>query len=232
MQVGRTIAVETNIDSLLTIIAQQIQQALQADRCTVFLLDDENRRFWVIELINIDLNHNIDFNQLWAEMYHIYHKQNIKNYWLTPEEQEIIEKNNQNYKFKGELETLIDNSFDFMYNKRIWLTSSEVAQIVGGKHGSTKITRCLKSMGIEQKNINNKDIPRGRYNSMPIPVMWGKDIPHRYVKRIVSPLSEVKNLDEKDKLLQDQQEEIKNLKQHIRYLENKLSQVYTQLEIM
>ena len=46
LQVGRTIAVETNIDSLLTIIAQQIQQALQADRCTVFLLDDENNELW------------------------------------------------------------------------------------------------------------------------------------------------------------------------------------------
>lgn len=46
LQVGRTIAIETNIDSLLTIIAQQIQQALQADRCTVFLLDDENNELW------------------------------------------------------------------------------------------------------------------------------------------------------------------------------------------
>ena len=46
LQVGRTIAVETNIDSLLTIIAQQIQQALCADRCTVFLLDDEHNELW------------------------------------------------------------------------------------------------------------------------------------------------------------------------------------------
>ncbi|MBE7708156.1 MAG: HD domain-containing protein [Cyanobacteria bacterium SIG27] len=46
LQVGRTIAIETNIDSLLTIIAQQIQQALQADRCTVFLLDEENNELW------------------------------------------------------------------------------------------------------------------------------------------------------------------------------------------
>ncbi len=46
LQVGRTIAVETNIDSLLTMIAQQIQQALQADRCTVFLLDDETQELW------------------------------------------------------------------------------------------------------------------------------------------------------------------------------------------
>lgn len=46
LQVGRTIAVETNIDNLLTIIAQQIQHALNADRCTVFLLDDEHNELW------------------------------------------------------------------------------------------------------------------------------------------------------------------------------------------
>lgn len=46
LQVGRTMAVETNIDSLLTIIAQQIQHALSADRCTVFLLDDERKELW------------------------------------------------------------------------------------------------------------------------------------------------------------------------------------------
>ena len=46
LQVGRTIAVETNIDSLLTIIARQIQQALGADRCTVFLFDEEHNELW------------------------------------------------------------------------------------------------------------------------------------------------------------------------------------------
>ncbi len=46
LKVGRTIAVETNIDTLLTIIAQEIKQALNADRCTVFLLDEERHELW------------------------------------------------------------------------------------------------------------------------------------------------------------------------------------------
>ena len=46
LQVGRTIAIETNIDSLLNTIARQIQQALGADRCTVFLLDTEHNELW------------------------------------------------------------------------------------------------------------------------------------------------------------------------------------------
>ena len=46
LKVGRTIAVETNLDTLLTIIAQEIKQALNADRCTVFLLDEEKHQLW------------------------------------------------------------------------------------------------------------------------------------------------------------------------------------------
>lgn len=46
LEVGRTIAVETNLDNLLTIIAEQIQHALRADRCTVFLYDEKNHELW------------------------------------------------------------------------------------------------------------------------------------------------------------------------------------------
>lgn len=46
LQVGRTLSVETNIDSLLNIIAKQIQMALNADRCSVFLLDKEQKELW------------------------------------------------------------------------------------------------------------------------------------------------------------------------------------------
>ncbi len=46
LEVGRTIALETDLDKLLTIIARQIQHALQADRCTVFLLDKEKKELW------------------------------------------------------------------------------------------------------------------------------------------------------------------------------------------
>lgn len=46
LKVGRTIALETNLDNLLTIIAQEIKLALDADRCTVFLLDEEKQELW------------------------------------------------------------------------------------------------------------------------------------------------------------------------------------------
>jgi len=55
LQVGRTIAIETNIDSLLTIIAQQIQQALAADRCSVYLLDEEKDELWSKVALDLEI---------------------------------------------------------------------------------------------------------------------------------------------------------------------------------
>ena len=44
LKVGRAVAMETDINSLLTVITEQIQQALNADRCSVFLVD--NNELW------------------------------------------------------------------------------------------------------------------------------------------------------------------------------------------
>ena len=46
LKVGRTIAIETNIDELLKTVANEIKVALNADRCTVFLLDKERNELW------------------------------------------------------------------------------------------------------------------------------------------------------------------------------------------
>ena len=44
LKVGRAVAMETDINSLLLVITEQIQQALNADRCSVFLVD--NNELW------------------------------------------------------------------------------------------------------------------------------------------------------------------------------------------
>ena len=54
LKVGRTMAVETNLDTLLTIIAKEINIALDADRCTVFLLDNEKNELWSKVALGMD----------------------------------------------------------------------------------------------------------------------------------------------------------------------------------
>lgn len=43
---GRRIASETRIDSLLTIIAEEVRHILNADRCSVFLIEAEKNELW------------------------------------------------------------------------------------------------------------------------------------------------------------------------------------------
>ncbi len=54
LKVGRTMAVETDLDVLLNIIAKEINIALNADRCTVFLLDKEKNELWSKVALGVD----------------------------------------------------------------------------------------------------------------------------------------------------------------------------------
>ena len=43
---GRMVAAETHLDSLLTIIAEEVRNILSADRCSVFLVDPYKGELW------------------------------------------------------------------------------------------------------------------------------------------------------------------------------------------
>lgn len=46
VKIGQSVSAETNIDELLRVIAEETKSAIQADRCTVFLLDKEHNELW------------------------------------------------------------------------------------------------------------------------------------------------------------------------------------------
>ncbi len=46
VKIGRSITAQTDIDVLLRVIAEETKIALQADRCTVFLLDKDRNELW------------------------------------------------------------------------------------------------------------------------------------------------------------------------------------------
>lgn len=46
LKIARTISAEIDLDTLLTTIAEQTKLALNADRCTVFLIDKEKKELW------------------------------------------------------------------------------------------------------------------------------------------------------------------------------------------
>jgi len=46
LKVTRTIATELNLDKLLKLIMDEVRDALKADRCTVFLIDEDRHELW------------------------------------------------------------------------------------------------------------------------------------------------------------------------------------------
>jgi len=46
VKIGQAVAAEKNIDKLIKTIAEETKEALQADRCTVFLYDKDNDELW------------------------------------------------------------------------------------------------------------------------------------------------------------------------------------------
>lgn len=54
LKIGQTVAAETNIDTLLKVIAEETKAAIQADRCSVFLYDKENNELWSKVALGMD----------------------------------------------------------------------------------------------------------------------------------------------------------------------------------
>lgn len=87
-----------------------------------FLKEVENRRFWTLPIINVDLNalDDIDTNFLWAEAYSIYLK-NPKAYLPTPEEQQWILDNNKNkFRYISGIEQVLRDKLNFDLEASQW----------------------------------------------------------------------------------------------------------------
>ena len=209
-----------------------------------FLMDTENRRMWIIDLesINWEGINSFDYIQLWAEIKAIYLANPIIEgqpcYHLTPAEKDRLNAANKDYRFKTELETLLEAKLDFDNPQRIYFKSAEILNITDIKASSTAITRELKKLGVKTSvDIERKGISRGRYNELPLPRHWHGEVPIKYKSRIVyknlelvkevkepvTDKSEIKRLQEKnlELLTSNRQllEKIELLEQKIKELE-------------
>lgn len=211
-----------------------------------FLLDDNNRRMWIIDLesINWEGINNFDYVQLWAELKEIYLANPIVNgqpcYHLQNDEKDKLQESNKNYNFKSELGTVLESLLDFDNPQRLWVRSAEVLSMIDVKASGTSITRELKKLGEEtSKDTPLKGIPRGRYNTCPLPRNWHGEIPKRFENRLKdqSNLKLVKTSKKSvetstDKIIKELQNknielltEKRNLLEKIEILEEKLQEL-------
>lgn len=196
-----------------------------------FLLDDENRRFWVIDLEHIDWNgiNNFEYQQLWAELKELYLANPVVDtqpcYHLTPDERILLQESNRQFNYEGEVATELRKTFDFDSSVRMWLTGDEIARLGDIKRSSTTITRELKKMGEqtgERKYFNGK---RSRYNTCPLPRYWHGQVESKWKDRLTNKLELVTDNTSIASPTKDDNEEIAKLKAIINKLQIKVEKL-------
>jgi putative DNA primase/helicase len=116
-----------------------------------FLVDDTgNSRWWTLPLTAINYDHDIDMQQLWAQVYHIY-ETDKPNWWLSRREEGQLEALNRNHRATSTIRQLIEARIDFSY-KEHWRTCSVVnattiLQALGKQNpSSTEAKECAAVM--------------------------------------------------------------------------------------
>lgn len=133
-----------------------------------FLADDVNRRWWTIQVIDrfdlIDINYEL----LYAELYHLYLKNPKKCHELDWTQIEILNSHNKQFNIINETDSLILNIFDWDSDERYYVSSNDIGNIINKERISNyKIGKSLKKLETPFKIFNTKT--KQKMYEIPIP---------------------------------------------------------------
>jgi len=133
-----------------------------------FLVDKTgNVRFWVIPVTSLNNNHNLDSQQLWAEMMSYFN--DSEKWWLSPEEYKSLESLNSKHAETSPVEELILKKYDPTHNRERWVTATDVLlEIQLQRIDQKSQTECSRVL----KNIFGEAVRKraGRCFKMPFPI--------------------------------------------------------------
>ena len=128
-----------------------------------FLTDTSgNRRFWVLAVRDINVNHGVNMQQLWAQVKETMYIPGQKNWFLSPDERELLHDSNEAYRTQSSVEDLILEhvKFDSEYAKPVQMT--KLLRDLGIKSPRMpdfkEASRVLHERGIEPRRSNGKKI--------------------------------------------------------------------------
>lgn len=105
-----------------------------------YLHDDTgNRRFWTVACEKVDSYHNINMQQLWAEIYHLLI--NGRDWRITAEEKKLVDKINEAHQQVDPIEEMIVDKYRWESAVREWKTATRIAEDIGIRNIDVKITR-------------------------------------------------------------------------------------------
>ena len=128
-----------------------------------FLTDTSgNRRFWVLAVKDINVNHGVDMQQMWAEVKETMYVKGQKNWFLSPDERELLQDSNEIYRTQSSVEDLLLEhvNFDSESTKPVQMT--KLLRDLGIKAPRMPdikdASRVLHERGIEPRRTNGKKV--------------------------------------------------------------------------
>ena len=128
-----------------------------------FLTDTSgNRRFWVLAVRDIDVNHGVNMQQLWAQVKETMYVPGQKNWFLSPDERELLQDSNEQYRTQSSVEDLILEHVDFTSDRTKAVQMTKLLRDLGIKSPRMpdfkEASRVLHEKGIEPRRSNGKKI--------------------------------------------------------------------------
>ena len=128
-----------------------------------FLTDTSgNRRFWVLAVKDIDVNHGVDMQQLWAQVKETMYVPGQKNWFLSPDERELLQESNEIYRTQSSVEDLLLEHVDFESINTKAVQMTKLLRDLGIKAPRMpdfkEASRVLHEKGIEARRTNGKKV--------------------------------------------------------------------------
>tara|TARA_R110002167_G_scaffold18105_1_gene68302 strand:+ start:356 stop:2521 length:2166 start_codon:yes stop_codon:yes gene_type:complete len=128
-----------------------------------FLTDTSgNRRFWVLAVKEINVNHGVDMQQMWAEVKETLYVKGRKNWFLSPDERELLQDSNEIYRTQSSVEDLLLEHVNFGSNSTKPVQMTKLLRDLGIKAPRMpdfkEASRVLHERGIEPRRTNGKKV--------------------------------------------------------------------------
>ena len=127
-----------------------------------FLSDSTgNRRFWVVRVKNINYNHKLDMQQVWAEV-KSQHYDAGEGWFLNAQERELLNESNEMSRTQSAVEDLILQQVDFDSTNTKGVQMTQLLRDLGMRNPRVadfkEAARVLHKFGIEPRRSNGKKI--------------------------------------------------------------------------
>ena len=127
-----------------------------------FLVDDQNRRFWVVPVTAINADHGLDMQQLWAEVKETMYDQTNFDWYLTKEEREMLQDSNEYHRTQSSVEDLILEHvhFNSLNTKPVQMTKllRDLGISQPRMPDIKDASRVLAAHGLEPRKSNGKKV--------------------------------------------------------------------------